>query len=153
MSEEKRYIVCAGCGRQVDPAQTPVYYDFNSGKNYCESCHSGGAAPVKRRRPWASALRIIFGALFVIIGFDFIKDGDGSTAAFSLVVGLVLLLWQFWPQLKRLVARSRRDAAVRRNDAAAAAREAERVKICPHCGGSGTGKTCPYCGMPYGSGK
>ena len=150
MSEENRYIVCAGCGRQVDPGKIPVYHDFKTGLNFCETCRRiDSAQKGKPRKKWASALRIIFGALFLIVGVDFIKDGDLSSALTSIILGGALLVWQFWPQLKWLVTRNRASAAFKRRSEAARTREEERVKVCSSCGGAGTGSTGPYCGMPF----
>lgn len=150
MSGENRYLVCAGCGRRADPASTPVYYDFQTGQNYCERCRPGSpAAPAKKQPLWASILRILFGLSFLAVCVDFFREGEMSTGLLSAAMGLALLLWQFWPQLKALLSGARRRKRLHQNSEAARVREAERVKVCSHCGGSGTGNTCPYCGMPY----
>jgi len=143
MSDSARWVVCAGCGRQVNAAQTPVYYDFESGKNLCQDCYQGSGRRTGKRRRWASALRIIFGVVFVMVFFDQIGT-DATTAFTGLAFGAALLIWQFWPWIKKARNRSRRQAEVKK----AAEAEAEKVKVCPHCGAPGSGSTCTYCGMP-----
>jgi len=143
MSNSARWVVCAGCGRQMNAAQTPVFYDFESGKSLCQACHQGSGRKTIKRRKWASVLRIAFGVLFFMVFFDEIGS-DPSTAFTSLIFGAALLIWQFWPWIKKAFAKSRQQAEVKR----AVAAEAEKVKVCPHCGAPGTGSTCTYCGMP-----
>ena len=94
MSEENRYITCAGCGRRVDPARTPVYRDFDTGLDICESCRREGVKPgVKPRKPWASALRIIFAnGMYLSRSSASVRLASVSSTRMSLI-SLLLLVW------------------------------------------------------------
>ena len=98
----------------------------------------------KPRSKTGTYLRIGFGALMIVCGID-TKDG------IMIVIGLLLLVWQFWPQIAQLFRKKQEQVVEQRQAVAYEAREANRQKICSHCGATVTGTVCEYCGMPLDS--
>ena len=170
MAESSRWVICAGCGRNVNASETPVYFDAASGLSYCENCRDkvGTAqprssaqfqpqpqpqpqyrsAPPKKRRTVGSVLRIGFAILFIACALQDLRDF--STNAFFLIGAAVLLLWQFWPNIRQAkAAKAQRALAEQQREDArqAKAAEAARKRVCPHCGASSPGVVCEYCGM------
>ena len=166
MADSSRWVICAGCGKNVNASVTPVYYDAASGCSYCENCRDkvgtapprSGAqfrpqppyrpAPPKKRRTVPSVLRVGFAILFIACAFQDVSDF--STGAFFLIAAAALLLWQFWPSIRQAkTAKYQRELAEKQLEAAKAARAeaAARKRVCPHCGASSAGMVCEYCGM------
>lgn len=169
MANTSRWVICAGCGRNVNASETPVYYDAASGCSYCENCKDKvGTAPArsgakfqpqpqvqpqyrqpKKRRIVGSVLRIGFAILFIACGIDSIGE-DSSLVLIFLLGAAALLLWQFWPNVRQAKdAKYRRELAAKQQEEARLAREAAaaRKRVCPHCGASSAGTVCEYCGM------
>ena len=147
-------VPCSKCGRVFDPVAEHCLLDRNTQTYTCSNCLGQGAVPVSRSvftQPAAPAkkprskvgtyLRIGFGALMILCGID---TADGI----MIVIGLLLLLWQFWPQVTKLFRKKQAEVQVQRQAEAYQAREANRQKICSHCGAAVTGTVCEYCGMP-----
>ena len=166
MANTSRWVICAGCGRNVNASETPVYYDAASGCSYCENCKDKvGKTPArsgaqfqpqpqaqyrqpKKRRTVGSVLRIGFAILFIACGLQDLTDF--STNAFFFIGAAALLLWQFWPNIRQAKdAKVRRELAAKQQEEARLAREAaaSRKRVCPHCGASSAGTVCEYCGM------
>ena len=172
-------VTCSKCGRVFDSVAEHCLLDRNTGDYTCSNCLSHNAAARSRstyspsaaasrqnvfipptartgkpRSKVGNVLRIVFGILFVLTAFSSIKDGDDVWLT-CLVIGLGLLIWQFWPQLKALFLRKKtREAMLKQQEefqareAERRAREAARKKICSHCGATTSGFVCEYCGMP-----
>ena len=151
-------VICNNCGREFDPTAERSVYDQASQSYICSRClaRPGTQTKTKPRTTRGNALRIVFGVLFILSAITSAADGDGSgTWLTCLVIGLGLLIWQFWPQLKALFMRKQLKEALLKQQQEYDAREAERLarekarrKICPHCGATTAGFTCEYCGMP-----
>ena len=157
-------VTCGCCGRVFQPKAERCIYD-RTGRCYaCSQCLDRAnikTAVFKPRGKTGTILRIVFGALFILASFSSIGDGDGTWFT-CLIIGLGLLLWQFWPQVSGLLRQKRNHAEVLRlreefqareaekkaREAEKRAREAERPKLCSHCGATSKGFTCEYCGMP-----
>ena len=142
-------VICNNCGRMFDPTAERSVYDQPSHSYICSQCLAQGAPASQGKKPRGkvgSVLRIVFGLLFIMAAFSEDSDGADVTVA-CIVIGLALLLWQFWPQLKGLFVKKRETAAARRQAEARQVREAQKKKVCPHCGAPTTGLTCEYCGM------
>ena len=172
-------VTCSRCGRVFDSVAEHCLLDRNTGTYTCSNClnHNTAArsrstyspsaaasrqnaftAPaartVKPRSKAGNVLRTVFGVLFVLTAISSIKDGDDVWLT-CLVIGLGLLIWQFWPQLKALILRKKTREAMLKQQEEFQAREAERraqeaarKKICSHCGATTSGFVCEYCGMP-----
>ena len=154
-------VTCSQCGRVFDAIAEHCLYDRNTNTYTCCNCLGQSPGPASRsvftppvqqtrkkpRSKVGAYLRIIFGILFILAAFDSIHDGD-NTWLTCLVLGIGLLVWQFWPQLAQLFRKKQAEVEVQRQAAAYEAREATRQKICPHCGANVTGTVCEYCGMP-----
>ena len=150
-------VTCAGCGRRFSPNAERSFYD-RAGQCYaCSQCldragiRAAGSKPRTKVGTW---LRVGFAALSIFTAFSSIEDGDGVWFT-CLLIGLALLLWQFWPQLRGLLRQKRNHAAMLKlregfqaQQAEDRAKEAAKPKLCPHCGATTTGFTCEYCGMP-----
>ena len=144
------WVVCRSCGRGFDPTQEQSFFDQAAGNYVCSQCLARGdmGQPKKKRNKVASGIRIALAVLFIWAAFDLLREGSDSWS-FGLVLGLLLLLWQFWPQLKALTRRKQNQIAVQKQTARKLEREAEKQKVCPHCGAAVTGLVCEYCGMPF----
>lgn len=163
-------VTCSRCGRVFDSVAEHCLLDQKTHTYTCNNCLGHAAAPrsksaftpsvspaapvSKPRSKTGTTLRIVFGVMFIISAFSSISDGDGVWFT-CLCIGLALLIWQFWPQIKALFLRKKTRAALLKQQEEYQARETERLareaakkKLCPHCGATSTGFTCEYCGMP-----
>ena len=150
-------VTCGTCGRVFSPKAERNLYDRTSRCYVCSQCLSRTSiksAAYKPRGKVGSVLRIGFGALFILTAFSSIGDGDGVWLT-CLIIGLGLLLWQFWPRLWGAVLQKRNHAEVLRlleeyksHEAERTARELSRKWVCSHCGATTSGRVCEYCGMP-----
>ena len=157
-------VSCSRCGRVFDSVAEHCLHDRNTNTYVCADCLGQPAgsgsrsvftpppvpqAPARKPRSKAgSYLRIIFGILFICTGYSCIDDGD-DTWITCFVLGIGLLVWQFWPQIRYLLRKKHKEVQVQREAEAHAAQEAARQKICSHCGAVGVGTVCEYCGMPF----
>ncbi len=150
-------VTCKVCGRQFDPTKERNLYDQSDHSYTCTFCLSGtpasGLPARKPRGKTGTVLRIVFGLLFIMTGFNSMKDGDDIWIS-MLVVGAILLIWQFWPNIIGLIrGKKNREAArkqaeaVRQRQEEARLRELNRKRECPHCGATTSGPVCEYCGM------
>ncbi len=155
-------VKCAECGRVFDPVAEHCLHDRNTNTYTCAKCLGQAVPPRSRsvftpppaqengkpRSKTGSRLRIVFGVLFLLAAFNSIGDGNGSFFT-CFVIGAGLLIWQFWPRIRQLLRKKQTEVRVQRQAEALAAREANRQKICSHCGAVGSGTACEYCGMPF----
>ena len=149
-------VTCAGCGRVFSPKSERSFYDRADRCYACSQCVDRAgikAAVFKPRSKVGTGLRIVFGILFILAAFSG-ENNEADVTITCLVIGLALLLWQFWPQLWGLVRQKQNHTAIlklredfRVQEEERQAREAARPKLCPHCGATTTGFTCEYCGM------
>ena len=156
-------VSCSRCGRVFDSVAEHCLHDRNTNTYICSNClghtaasgsrsvftpASSPSAPAKKpRSKTGTYLRVIFGILFICTGFSCIDDGD-DTWITCFVLGIVLLVWQFWPQIVHLFRKKQTEIQAQRQAEALEAREAARYKICSHCGATVAGTVCEYCGMP-----
>lgn len=159
-----RTRICGRCGKTID-ADKEGYYDKSLQRWICHTCAKAileeqkqrkienagkpDLSGVKKQKPIALILKLVFGVIFVCVCFS--KDMELGARILALVVGLALIGWALLPFYKTrkaiLAAQQRQQAEIDRQ-AAEAERLANAPKICPACGAKTKGDACEYCGTP-----
>lgn len=137
------FVICAQCGKKFD-ANKGAAFDPQAQRYICRQCVSRAKAELRqqntgmRQSTGAMIAKIVFGLLFVMAGFSS-PEGGWSVGYFltALVIGGGLIAWGVLPWLK----------AKKSPPHSCDADTPGQLRVCPHCGGTGTSEICEYCGM------
>ena len=154
----KHLVVCVTCGTKFD-ANQGGYYNSHSRRYVCKACGKKQQAIKKkqiadererltgmRQTKGAMIAKLIIGAVFVCAGFGS-PEGGWSIGYFltAQACGLGMIAWGLVPFLKA----KKKKQQEQNEHVEEINQQGNIIKTCPHCGATGSGSVCEYCGKAY----
>lgn len=101
----KHEVICRDCGKTFDANGGGIYVAASQ-RYICPQCSEKYYAQARKKAAIKKGFKIFFGIIFALAGFS-APDGGWSIGYFltAEVMGGALLLWAFWPTIKKVKAK------------------------------------------------
>jgi len=133
---KEHWVVCQICGTKFDASKEGSHYDGN--RYTCPSCYKRLNNAEKKDGWFKKNWKLIFGPLCIFSGLSSIGQNSWDTVLMTFGIGIVLLLWHFYPRFKT-ASETKEKVEVELN------KLKSQISTCPNCGAKMTGANCQYC--------